>query len=88
MRERSHCSNSLIIIVRSCSGDRRPSGLRTGKDGSAAGRVKGTFPGFLPKTDETRVQVLESVLERHRRKVFYVTEKLDGTSFTAFIRDD
>ncbi len=51
------------------------------------GRVKGHFPGFLPKTDEIRVQVLERVLERHRGKTFYVTEKLDGASFTAFIRD-
>ncbi len=50
------------------------------------GRVKGLFPGFLPKTDETRVQVLETVLERHRGKAFYVTEKLDGTSLTAFVR--
>lgn len=50
------------------------------------GKVKGQFPGFLPKTDETRVQVLESVLERNRGKTFYVTEKLDGTSFTAFLR--
>jgi RNA ligase (TIGR02306 family) len=50
------------------------------------GKVKGGFPGFLPKTDETRVQVLEPVLERHRGKTFYVTEKLDGTSFTAFFR--
>jgi RNA ligase (TIGR02306 family) len=51
------------------------------------GRVKGQFPGFLPKTDETRVQVLEPVLQRHRGKTFYVTEKLDGTSFTAFLRN-
>lgn len=50
------------------------------------GKVKGQFPGFLPKTDETRVQVLEASLERHRGKTFYVTEKLDGTSFTAFVR--
>ena len=50
------------------------------------GTVKGSFPGFLPKTDETRVQVLETVLVRHRGKTFYVTEKLDGTSFTAFLR--
>ena len=50
------------------------------------GKVKGQFPGFLPKTDETRVQILEPVLERHRGKTFYVTEKLDGTSFTAFVR--
>jgi RNA ligase (TIGR02306 family) len=52
-----------------------------------AGRVRGTFPGFLPKTDETRVQVLEQVLERHRGRTFFITEKLDGTSFTAFIRE-
>jgi RNA ligase (TIGR02306 family) len=50
-----------------------------------SGKVKGPFPGFLPKTDETRVQVLEPVLARHRGKTFYVTEKLDGTSFTAFV---
>ena len=51
------------------------------------GKVKGGFPGFLSKTDETRVQVLEAVLERHLGKTFYVTEKLDGTSFTAFLKD-
>lgn len=51
------------------------------------GRVKGGFPGFLPKTDETRIQVLEAVLERHRGKTFYLTEKIDGTSFSAFLRD-
>ena len=27
------------------------------------------------------------MLRRHRGKTFYVTEKLDGTSFTAFLRD-
>ena len=51
------------------------------------GRVKGSFPGFLSKTDETRVQVLEKVIERHRGRAFYMTEKLDGTSFTAFVRE-
>lgn len=51
------------------------------------GRVKGPFPGFLPKTDETRVQVLEGVLARNRGRTFVVTEKLDGTSFSAFLRD-
>jgi RNA ligase (TIGR02306 family) len=53
----------------------------------SSGRVKGSFPGFLPKTDETRVQVLEKVIDRHRGLTFYMTEKLDGTSFTAFIRE-
>ncbi len=51
-----------------------------------AGRVKGPFPGFLSKTDETRVQVLEAVPARHRGRSFVVTEKLDDTSFTAFRR--
>jgi RNA ligase (TIGR02306 family) len=54
---------------------------------SLAGRVKGSFPAFIPKTDETRVQVLEKVLRRHRGKTFNVTEKLDGSSFTAFFRE-
>lgn len=52
-----------------------------------SGRVKGAFPAFVAKTDETRVQVLEPLLARHRGKPFYVTEKLDGSSFTAFLRD-
>lgn len=50
-----------------------------------AGKVKGNFPGFLPKTDETRIQVLHQLLQRHRGKKFVMTEKLDGTSFSAFI---
>lgn len=52
-----------------------------------SGKVKGLFPGFIPKTDETRVQLLEAVLLRNRGRTFHVTEKLDGTSFTAFHRD-
>lgn len=51
------------------------------------GRIKGTFPSFLPKTDEIRVQVLEEMIKRHSGKTFAITEKLDGTSFTAFLRD-
>jgi RNA ligase (TIGR02306 family) len=52
------------------------------------GKVKGGFPDFLGKTDEIRVQVLEPVLARHRGKPFYVTEKLDGTSCTVFLKGD
>jgi RNA ligase (TIGR02306 family) len=51
-----------------------------------SGRAKGSFPGFLPKTDETRVQVLEKTLAKYLGREFFVTEKLDGTSFTAFVR--
>ena len=52
-----------------------------------AGTVKGPFPSFIPKTDETRVQVLQDVLMRHKGKFCYVTEKVDGTSVTYYIKD-
>lgn len=51
------------------------------------GETKGYFPSFIPKTDETRVQVLESVIDRHRGKIFYASEKIDGTSMTAYLKD-
>lgn len=52
-----------------------------------AGTVKGMFPTFIPKTDETRVQVLEKVLNTYAGTVCYVTEKLDGSSVTFYLRD-
>ena len=53
-----------------------------------AGKIKGTFPSFIPKTDETRIQNFESefnFLPLGER--VYVTEKLDGTSFTCYFND-
>jgi RNA ligase (TIGR02306 family) len=53
-----------------------------------AGKIKGTFPNFIPKTDEIRIQNFENevgfspVGERA-----YVTEKLDGTSFTCYFNN-
>jgi len=52
-----------------------------------SGIVKGAFPSFIPKTDETRIQSVPDVLERHKGKVFYISEKLDGTSATFYLRD-
>lgn len=49
-----------------------------------AGKVRGNFPSFLKKTDEERIQNMEWVLVEYKDKLFYVTEKLDGTSFTAY----
>jgi RNA ligase (TIGR02306 family) len=43
---------------------------------------KSTFPGFIPKTDETRIQSEPGLLEELRGLPYYITEKLDGTSFT------
>ncbi len=54
---------------------------------SLAGIMKGNFPSFIPKTDETRVQVLEDLLTRYKGEKCFVTEKLDGSSATYFIRN-
>lgn len=51
-----------------------------------AGKVKGNFPSFLHKTDETRIQSVPGVLTRHAGKKFVVTEKLDGSSMTVYYR--
>lgn len=51
------------------------------------GLVKGNFPSFIPKTDETRVQNLQRVLTRYAGKMCYITEKIDGTSVTYYLKD-
>ncbi|HHN47332.1 MAG TPA: RNA ligase (ATP) [Bacteroidales bacterium] len=51
------------------------------------GVAKGKFPSFIPKTDETRVQVLQNVLDKYQGELCYITEKLDGSSATYFIKD-
>ena len=67
-------------------------GLRTYKDdyeppvpASLSGTVKGAFPSFIPKTDETRVQVLQGLLDQYQGEECYLTEKLDGSSATFFV---
>ena len=54
-----------------------------------SGKVKGGFPGFIPKTDEMRIQSVPEVLTRPENvgKRCYITEKVDGTSATYYIRD-
>lgn len=47
-----------------------------------AGKVKGSFPSFIPKTDEERIQNFSGVLNN-----FYVSEKLDGSSVSYFKKD-
>ena len=51
-----------------------------------SGKVKGNFPGFIPKTDEERIQNIGPTVARHQEAgtQFYVTEKLDGTSATFY----
>ena len=55
-----------------------------------AGKVKGGFPHFIPKTDEERVQNLSKEYDEWKlqsKHKFYVTEKLDGSSATYYIKD-
>ena len=56
---------------------------------SLAGKVKGLFPSFLRKTDEERVQNLTSEYEEYKTSdhKFYITEKLDGSSATFYLRN-
>jgi RNA ligase (TIGR02306 family) len=54
-----------------------------------AGKVKGSFPSFLRKTDEERVQNLTGFYKKWLEEDldFYVTEKLDGSSATFYLND-
>ena len=51
------------------------------------GKTKGSFPEFIFKTDETRIQSSPSILTKNRNEPFYFTEKLDGSSATYFYND-
>lgn len=50
--------------------------------------VLDNFPCFVPKTNEKRIQNLSDLYPLLCQKSFNVTEKLDGTSFTAFYYND
>ena len=53
-----------------------------------SGKVKGDFPNFIPKSDETRIQVLQDLLKEYEGTSCYVTEKIDGSSATYYFKDD
>ena len=55
-----------------------------------AGEVKGMFPGWIQKTDQERVQNLKEELDYWLREqhVWEITEKLDGSSMTVYLRDE
>jgi len=50
------------------------------------GKAKGEFPGFIPKTDEPNYQNAEGQegVEKLVGNPFFITEKADGSSTTAF----
>ena len=49
-----------------------------------AAEGRGVFPGFIPRTDEDRIQNRLDLFRAMRGRFFEVTEKLDGTSMTVF----
>lgn len=54
-----------------------------------AGKVKGLFPSFIPKTDEIRIQNLTKEFELWKTQShrFYVAEKMEGSSSTFYFKD-
>lgn len=46
--------------------------------------IKCSFPSFIPKTDEERIQNLTRMIPGLLQQRWTVTEKLDGTSFTCY----
>jgi RNA ligase (TIGR02306 family) len=51
------------------------------------GHVKGSFPSFLRRTDEERIQNLPDYFTKYEDEYFEETEKLDGTSSTYFLNN-
>jgi len=52
------------------------------------GVAKGNFPDFIPKTDEPNYQRNKDLVERLERLPYYITEKADGSSTTAYRHND
>lgn len=46
---------------------------------------KSSWPSFIVKTDETRLQAMPQILEQEKNTLFDLTEKLDGQSATYFL---
>lgn len=49
-----------------------------------AGVCKSTFPSFIPKTDQERIQNLTKQFNSYKEKTWEITEKLDGSSCTMY----
>lgn len=48
------------------------------------GLAKGNFPAFIPKTDELNYQRYSDLVKDLEGKPYYITEKADGSSTTAY----
>lgn len=55
-----------------------------------AGDIEGSFPGYIPKTDQERIQNLSEEFKAWQddaNRQWEVTEKLDGSSMTVYFKD-
>lgn len=55
-----------------------------------AGKMRGNFPSFIPKTDQTRIENLDRELEKWQAEElqFTIEEKIEGSSGTYYIYND
>ena len=53
-----------------------------------AGDIAGSWPSFIPKTDEPNFQSVPHLVNALRGHLYYATIKYDGSSGTAYWRDD
>jgi RNA ligase (TIGR02306 family) len=55
-----------------------------------AGQVRGNFPSFIPKTDQERIQNCAKYINqwKENRVHWEITEKLDGSSMTVYVKGD
>lgn len=54
------------------------------RPGLKAGKPSGSFPSFIPKTDQERIQNLIHLFTTHQDHEFEETLKLDGSSMTCY----
>jgi RNA ligase (TIGR02306 family) len=54
----------------------------------SSGTIIGDRPGYIPKTDETRIQSAPELLKEFAGLPYYITTKLDGSSHSVGVRDD
>jgi RNA ligase (TIGR02306 family) len=55
---------------------------------SLSGEILGQFPGFIPKTDQERIQNLYDDYQKYKDTEFEASIKLDGSSMTVFCIDE
>jgi RNA ligase (TIGR02306 family) len=51
------------------------------------GEIKGMYPSFMPRTDETRIQILQNELTELKGETCSYSEKLEGVSTTFYLKD-